>query len=274
MIRSDPKMPLLEPVFTAARGAFKLYQGDCLDILPQLPGESVDLIYADPPYFLSNDGITCHAGKMVSVNKGRWDKSRGFEADHAFNIAWLSECRRLLKPTGSIFVSGTAHNIFSIGFAMQKLGYKILNDIAWVKPNPPPNLSCRYFTHSQEWILWAKPHQKAKHKFNYELMRQLNGGKQMKSVWTIPPPERWEKQFGKHPAQKPVALVERIIACATDEGAVVLDPFQGSGTSGVACARLNRNYLGIEIENLYAALSTLRVSDQVYKSARCMGAMR
>ena len=147
-----------------------------------------DLIFADPPYFLSNGGITCHAGRMVKVDKGAWDKSRGPELNHEFNIEWLKRCQRVLKPNGTIWVTGTQHVIFSVGYAMQQLGFKILNDIAWEKPNPPPNLSCRYFTHSTETVLWAAKTAKARHYFNYPLMRQIAGGKQMKSVWRIAAP--------------------------------------------------------------------------------------
>ena len=138
---------------------------------------------------------------MVSVNKGQWDRSRGPDANHDFNRAWLAACQRVLKPNGTIWVSGTAHIIHSVGFAMQQLGYKLLNDISWVKPNPPPNLSCRYFTHATETIIWAAKGKKSRHTFHYRLMKELAGGKQMKSVWQIPPPEPWEKRFGKHPTQ-------------------------------------------------------------------------
>ena len=187
----------------------------------------MDLIFADPPYFLSNDGITCHAGRMVSVNKGEWDRSRGPDANHEFNRAWLEACQRVLKPHGTIWVSGTAHIIHSVGFAMQQLAFKLLNDISWVKPNPPPNLSCRYFTHATETLIWAAKNKKSKHTYNYKLMRELAGGKQMKSVWTIPAPDRDEKRFGKHPTQKPVALLEWIIQAASNPGDLVLDPVHG-----------------------------------------------
>jgi site-specific DNA-methyltransferase (adenine-specific) len=143
-----PSLP--EHAFHDARHHIKIYQGDCLEILAAIPENSVDLVFADPPYFLSNGGITCHAGRMVSVNKGDWDKSKGADANHDFNRAWLAACQRVLQPNGAIWVSGTAHVIHSVGFAMQQLGFKLLNDITWVKPNPPPNLSCRYFTHATE----------------------------------------------------------------------------------------------------------------------------
>ena len=139
-----------------SRGIF-LYHGNCLELLDAIaakyPEGRFDCIFADPPYFLSNGGITCHAGRMVKVDKGDWDKSRGPELNHEFNLEWLRRCQRVLKPHGTIWVSGTHHVIFSIGFAMQQLGFKILNDIAWEKPNPPPNLSCRYFTHATETLI-------------------------------------------------------------------------------------------------------------------------
>ena len=178
------KLP--KPVFRDPNHHIKIYQGDCLEILAAIPPDCVDLIFADPPYFLSNDGITCHAGKMVSVNKGTWDKSRGLDLDHEFNRAWLAACQRVLKPNGTIWVSGTSHVIHSVGFAMQQLGMKLLNDISWVKPNPPPNLSCRYFVHATETIIWAAKNKTSRHTFNYQLMREMAGGKQMKSVWQIP----------------------------------------------------------------------------------------
>ena len=247
------------PVFDDPKHHIRIYQGDCLDVLAAMPADCVDLIFADPPYFLSNNGITCHAGKMVSVNKGEWDRSRGADANHEFNRSWLAACQRVLKPNGTIWVSGTSHVIHSVGFAMQQLEFKLLNDISWVKPNPPPNLSCRYFTHATETIIWAAKNKKSRHKFNYALMKQAAGGKQMKSVWQIPPPETWEKKFGKHPTQKPVALLERIILAASDEGDFVLDPFLGGGTSAVLAARLSRQVLGVDLVEEWAMLAVKRV---------------
>jgi len=253
----NPK--LLSPVFHDPKHHIKIYQGDCLEILAAIPPDCVDLIFADPPYFLSNDGITCHAGRMVSVNKGEWDRSRGPDANHDFNRAWLAACQRVLKPHGSIWVSGTAHIIHSVGFAMQQLGFKLLNDISWVKPNPPPNLSCRYFTHATETLIWAAKNKKSKHTFNYKLMRELAGGKQMKSVWQIPAPERDEKRFGKHPTQKPVALLERIIQAASNPGDLVLDPFVGGGTTAIAALRLGRAMFAIELDFTFVRLALERV---------------
>lgn len=248
----------IDPIFTAGDGRFTLYQADCLDVLTRLPAESADVIFADPPYFLSNGGITCHAGRMVSVNKGKWDRSRGFEGNYRFTRAWLAACQRVLKRNGTIWISGTSHIIHMVGCCLDEIGYKILNDITWVKPNPPPNLSCRYFTHATETIIWAGRDRKCRHRFNYKLMRRLNGGKQMTSVWVIEAPRRDEKVFGKHPTQKPLALLERIIVSCTNEHDVVLDPFSGSGTTGIAAARLNRAYIGIEIDRAYIELSIKR----------------
>jgi len=249
---------LPKPYFQSPDGRFRLYQADCLDLMPRMPSESFDLIFADPPYFLSNDGITCHAGKMVSVNKGKWDRSEGPEANHEFNLRWLAACRRLLKPKATLWVSGTSHIIHSIGYAMQCLGFKILNDITWEKTNPPPNLSCRYFTHATETVLWAARDKKSKHTFNYALMKQMNRGKQMKSVWHIGAPRREEKVFGKHPTQKPLALLERIVLASTEENAIVLDPFSGSATTGLAAIKLGRHYAGLETDEDFLNLAIRR----------------
>lgn len=244
-----------------------LYRGDCLDLLPLFPEETFDMVFADPPYHLSNDGVTCHAGKMVSVNKGEWDRSRGVEADHAFVMEWLSACRRVMKPDATIWVSGTHHIIYSVGFAMQKLGFRILNDIVWYKINPPPNLACRYFTHSTEIVIWAAKSRRSRHKFNYELMRDTPNppfdepGKQMKSIWAISPPDRFEKTFGKHPTQKPVRLLNRIVRASTDPGDLILDPFVGSGTTAVAALVNERRCVGIELEEEYLAKAALRLRE-------------
>src|SRR5258706_10176318 len=263
----------LRPAFTAPKPHPRLYQGDCLEILAAIPESSVDLVFADPPYFLSNGGLTSHSGKIVSDHKGDWDKSRGPDANHDFTRAWLAAAQRVLKPNGSIWVSGTAHVIHSVGFAMQQLGFKLLNDISWVKPNPPPNLACRYFTHATETIIWAAKDKKSRHTFNYKLMKETNRGKQMKSVWEIRPPESWEKRFGKHPTQKPVALLERILLASTNEGDLVLDPFAGGATTLVAALRLRRHALGCDLSLDYLQLSVRRLcSDlvQVGISVACV----
>ena len=248
------------------RGVY-LYNGQCLDFLDELnacyPEGVFDAIFADPPYFLSNGGISCHSGKMVKVDKGGWDKSQGPELNHEFNLEWLRRCQRALRPTGSIWVSGTQHVIFSIGYAMQQLGFKQLNDITWEKPNPPPNLSCRYFTHSTETVLWAAKHAKSKHVFNYKAMREMNGGKQMKTVWRLSAPGRDEKLQGRHPTQKPVSLIERCLLASTEPGGLVFDPFMGSGTTAVAALRVGRKFVGTEIDPKYCDLAALRVKAEM-----------
>ena len=254
------------PVFADPKHHIKIYQGDCVEILAAMPADCVDLIFADPPYFLSNNGVTCHAGRMVSVNKGEWDRSRGADANHDFNRAWLAACQRALKPNGTIWVSGTSHVIHSVGFAMQQLEFKLLNDISWVKPNPPPNLSCRYFTHATETIIWAAKNKKSRHKFNYKLMKGMAGNRQMKSVWEIYPPGKDEKHFGKHPTQKPVKLLERIILAASDEGDVVLDPFTGSGTTAVTAFRLSRYVLAIEADGAFVDIALMRICAELIQA--------
>jgi len=247
------------PFFQNNEYGVRLYNGDCLHILATMADECVDLIFADPPYFLSNSGITCHAGKMVSVNKGEWDVSKGAEENHQFNLKWLGECQRVLKKNGTIWVSGTSHIIYSVGFAMQQLGYKILNDIVWYKTNAPPNLSCRYFTHSTETVLWAAKNKKSKHVFNYAEMKAENKGKQMRNVWQISAPGADEKKYGKHPTQKPVALLDRIIRASSNPGDLVLDPFCGSGTTGIAALRNSRRFIGVDMEEQYLMIAKLRL---------------
>ena len=257
----------LKPVFKTDDLA--LYNDDCLDVMSRFPNNYVDMIFADPPYNLSNDGVTCHAGKMVSVNNGKWDKSNGFDRDLEFHEKWISECRRVLKPGGTIWISGTNHSIYQCGFLLQKHDFHILNDISWFKPNAAPNLACTTFAHSHETLLWAKKDKKAKHIFNYEKMK--NGFfkedtikvpyKQMRSVWSIPTPSPNEKTFGKHPTQKPLALLKRIVLASTDENCIILDPFNGGGTTGVAVKIIgNRKYIGIEIENEYIQLTVNRLN--------------
>lgn len=228
-----------------------------MELLPNI-NFKFDMIFADPPYFLSNGGISVQSGKQVSVNKGDWDKSQGFEKDNDFNRQWLSLCREKLSDNGTIWVSGTFHNIFSVAQSMTELGYKILNCITWQKNNPPPNLSCRFFTHSTEFILWAKKSSKSKHYFNYELMKAINGGTQMRDVWTLPAIAKWEKSCGKHPTQKSLPLLARIILASTNENDWILDPFSGSSTTGIASTILGRRFLGLEQETEFLEMSKAR----------------
>ena len=235
----------------------RLYLGDCIETLAQFADEYVDLIFADPPYNLSNGGFTCHAGKRVSVDKGKWDKSAGIEADFDFHQEWIAACKRVLKPDGGLWVSGTYHSIYACGFALQAQGWHVVNDISWFKPNAAPNLSCRMFTASHETLIWARKGKKARHTFNYEDMkggdwheedRLKNPDKQMRSVWAVGTPKREEKAHGKHPTQKPLALMERIIRAASNKGDLVLDPFCGSATTGVAALRNGRRFIGIDTD--------------------------
>lgn len=268
---TTPKQPSaatllsVEPYYDA--NGISLYHSDCLELLPQIPAETFDMVFADPPYLLSNGGITCHAGKMVSVNKGDWDRSQGVETDHEFVMEWLSACRRVMKQDATIWVSGTQHIIYSVGFAMQKLGFKILNDIVWYKVNPPPNLSCRYFTHATEIVLWAAKSDKSMHVFKYEDMKRTPNepfdaaGKQMKSIWGIRPPGKDEKTFGKHPTQKPLGLLNRILRASTHPGDIILDPFVGSGTTAVSAMLNGRSCVGIDAEQEFLELAALRLAE-------------
>lgn len=241
-----------------------IYNEDALTVMRRIldkhPNGCFDMIFVDPPYLLSNDGFTCQNGQMVSVNKGNWDKSKGLASDLEFYEEWLRLCYALLKPNATIWVCGTYHNIYLVGYLMQAIGYHILNNITWEKPNPPPNLSCRFFTHSTETLLWAKKNKKAKHTFHYDAMKNQNNGKQMKCVWKIAPPGKAEKVFDKHPTQKPLALIERCIQATSNVGDLIFDPFMGSGTTGVAALKNNRKFCGCEMDNTFFNLSEKRLN--------------
>jgi site-specific DNA-methyltransferase (adenine-specific) len=259
------------PILYESSGV-KIYNDDSIELLKNLPADSIDLIFADPPYNLSNDGFTCKAGKRVSVNKGSWDKSNGLEEDFNFHYNWMYECRRVLKPNGSMWVSGTYHSIYVCGFALQKQGWHIINDISWFKPNAAPNLSCRMFTASHETLLWVRKTKKSKHTYNYQDMK--NGiwvndnlkkqNKQMRSVWSINLTKNYEKRFGKHPTQKPEELLRRIILASSNEGDTILDPFCGSGTTGVVALKNSRNFVGIDLEKQYLVdIAIPRIEDEI-----------
>lgn len=253
-------------------GDAALYLGDCIEVLNGLPEKSVEMVFADPPYNLSNDGYTVHAGRRVSVNKGEWDRSKGVEEDFDFHLKWIEACKRVLKDDGTIWISGTYHSIFACGYALNLLGFRVLNDISWYKPNAAPNLGRRMFTASHETIIWASKSKKARHTFNYDEMREgdfpkdilKNPGKQMRSVWSIVTPSTNEKRFGKHPTQKPEALLERVVLSSSNPGDLVLDPFAGSGTTGVVAVRHGRKFIGIDMSAEYLEKFAIpRLADEV-----------
>lgn len=263
---------MLTTFFKSNDRAFTLLHGDSLELLPQFKF-NFDMIFADPPYFLSNGGISMQAGKIICVDKGEWDKGKSSADINDFNYRWVSLCRDKLKENGTIWVSGTYHNIFSVANALTALGFKILNVVTWAKTNPPPNISCRYFTYSTEFIIWARKSQKRPHYFNYELMKELNEGKQMTDVWRLPAIAPWEKSCGKHPTQKPLALLVRLILASTKSDAWILDPFTGSSTTGIAANLTGRRFLGIDKEREFVEISRnrkLEIEDyskyQLYRS--------
>ena len=251
-------MGLMKPYFETAEGDFCLYLGDARTVVRGFVDRSFDMIFADPPYFLSNGGFSVQAGKKVSVDKGSWDKSKGFKADAEFNYEWINVCRPKLKEDGTIWVCGTFHNIFSVANALSELDFRILNALTWQKTNPPPNLSCRFFTHSTEVLIWARKQKKVPHYYNYDLMHKLAGDRQMTDVWRMPAIAPWEKTCGKHPTQKPLALVVRAILACTKKEAKILDPFTGSSTTGIAANLIGRNFVGIDNNEEFLQMSVAR----------------
>ncbi len=250
-------MANIKPFYRSANKDFTLVEGDCMLVLDSFEFK-FDMIFADPPYFLSNGGISLNSGKLVCVDKGDWDKALSPDYVDEFNHKWIQVCKEKLKDNGTIWISGTHHNIFSVADQLSELGFKILNVVTWNKTDPPDNISHRVFTHSAEYIIWAKKSKRAYHRYNYELMRQLNDGKQMTDVWRMPAVAKWEKSCGKHPTQKPLSLLARIIMASTQEGDWILDPFNGSGTTGIASSLLNRKFLGIDMERSYLELAAKR----------------
>lgn len=248
---------MIKSFYTSLAKDFLLAHGDTFKLLPEFKFK-FDMIFADPPYFLSNGGISLQSGKVVCVDKGEWDKTKTTEEMKDFNMEWLSLCREKLKDNGTIWISGTYHNIFSVANCLSELGYRILNVITWQKTNPPVNISCRFFTYSTEFIIWARKSQKVAHKFNYGLMKKLNDDKQMTDVWRLPAIGRWEKTQGKHPTQKPLSLLTRIILASTDSGDWILDPFSGSSTTGIAANLCGRKFAGIEQDEDFCKMSKAR----------------
>ncbi len=254
---------MITPFFKASGAPWALGCGDCVELMDEIAksGFAFDCAFADPPYFLSNGGISVRNGRQVCVDKGEWDKSNGAESDTAFTRDWLAALRRILKPSGTIWVSGTHHNIFVVANAMTELGYKILNVVTWQKPDPPPNLSCRYFTHSTEFVIWARREARTPHFFDYDLMRELAGGQPMRDVWTLHAVEPWEKHCGRHPTQKPIALLVRALLASTAKGDWIIDPFAGSCTTGIAAHLLGRRFFGIDRSEEYLSLGKSRFEE-------------
>lgn len=248
---------MISPYYRSKDRNFVLLQGDCTELLPMFEFK-FDMIFADPPYFLSNGGMSVQSGRRVSVDKGEWDKVSVIGDTEDFGRRWLSACRDKLKDSGTIWICGTYHNIFSIGKILEETGFRVLNVITWVKTNPPPNLSCRFFTHSTEFIVWARKYKKVPHLYNYELLRKIAGGKQMKDVWELPAIAAWKKSCGKHPTQKPLSVLIRSVLASTAAGSWILDPFAGSSTTGIAANLVGRRYLGIEQETEYLEMSVHR----------------
>ena len=236
-----------------------VYLADCVDLMKIMPPGCVDMIFADPPYRLSTGGVTVKNGRLVPVEKGAWDRSTGFAGDHRFNVRWLREARRILKPDGTIWVTGTHHIIFSLGFALQSMSFKLINQITWHKPDPPPNALHTAFTHAHETLLWASKGKGAHHTFNYDLINSRDPYSQVSSVWRIQAVPGREKRHGRHPTQKPLRLVRRAVLASTGEGDLVFDPFCGSGTTGVAAKELERFFVGTELEREFAEMAGCRI---------------
>ena len=250
----------------------KIIQGNCIDILKTIASESVDLIFADPPYYMQTEGMLLRTnGSKFSGVEDSWDKFNSYEEYDNFSFEWLKECKRILKKDGSIWVIGSFQNIYRIGFIMQNLGFWILNDIIWSKPNAVPNFGGTRFQNSHETLLWCTKNKKSKYTFNYKTMKYLNNDKQEKSVWNIGiciGSERLKDSNGKkiHSTQKPKKLLYNIILSSTKPNDVILDPFFGTGTTGAVAKELGRNFIGIEKENTYIKCAYKRINDISFNS--------
>jgi modification methylase len=245
-----------------------IMQGDCVAQLARIPDQSVDLVFADPPYNLQLAGELLRPNNtIVDGVDDHWDKFADFASYDTFTKLWLTECRRVLKPDGALWLIGSYHNIFRLGATLQDLDFWILNDVIWRKTNPMPNFRGRRFTNAHETLIWAGRDQKSRYTFNYESLKALNDDLQMRSDWLFPicsGPERLKDDGGRkaHPTQKPEALLHRLLLATTNVGDVVLDPFFGTGTTGAVAKRLGRHWIGIERDPDYAAAALERI-DQV-----------
>ncbi len=244
-----------------------IHRGDCIEVLKSLPDASVDMVFADPPYNLQLGGDLLRPdNSKVDAVDDDWDKFGSFAEYDTFTRAWLAECRRVLKPEGSIWVIGSYHNVFRLGSAIQDLGFWVLNDIIWRKSNPMPNFKGTRFTNAHETLIWAaRSRDQKRYTFNYDALKAFNEDVQMRSDWTFAlctGEERIKDADGKkaHPTQKPEALLHRVLLAATRPGDVVLDPFFGTGTTGAAARRLGRRYIGVERDGTYADLAEKRIA--------------
>lgn len=243
----------------------QIIAGDCLENLSLIPDKTIDLIFADPPYWMQTEGELLRTdGSKFSGVEDKWDKFSNYKDYDTFTEAWLKECRRILKPDGAIWVIGAFQNIYRVGYIMQNLGFWILNDIIWSKPNAVPNFSGTRFRNSHETMLWCTLNRKAKYTFNYKTMKSLNNDKQDGSVWDIGiciGKERLKDKDGKkiHSTQKPEQLLYKVILSSTKPGDIVLDPFFGSGTTGAVAKRLGRNFIGLEREHNYIDAALNRI---------------
>ena len=242
-----------------------ILHGDCIAHLRKIPDESVDLVFADPPYNLQLGGTLARPDHTeVDAVDDAWDQFDSFAAYDQFTTAWMREVRRILKPDGAAWVIGSYHNIFRVGSILQDLDFWVLNDVVWRKTNPMPNFRGRRFTNAHETLIWAAKSQNARHTFNYEAMKALNGDVQMRSDWELPICTGNErlKEDGKkaHPTQKPETLLARVILASTKRGDVILDPFFGTGTTGAVAKRLNRHFIGIEQDEKYVAIARERIA--------------
>lgn len=243
-----------------------LHTGDALAEMCKVPDGSIDLVWADPPFFLSKPGgTTCKSGRRVTSTKGAWDTPKDPSSLLEWHLRWMAEARRIMSPGATIFVCGSFHSIFATGHSLALLGFRILNNITWIKKSPNPNLGCRCFVHASESLIWASLGPKAKHYFDYQAMKAITG-KQAKDVWTLGAPRKSEKLHGKHVTQKPIALIARCLIAALPDGGLVLDPFAGSGTTGVAVAQADPKrgwkYLGIEQEAPWNDVARKRILDE------------
>lgn len=235
----------MEAYFQSSDHLFELYQGDTTEVMRSLC-KKCDMVFADPPYFLSRNQSVKINGEWKNFEKGEWDRVTDLDNINRFNREWLTVCRDILKDSGTIWISGTYHNIFSVATCLVELGFKVLNIIVWQKSDAKPTLSRNYFNYTTEYIVWARKSEKIPHFFNCDLMEQINGGARMSDVWRIPFISSWEMKLGKHPTQKPLRLLYRIILASTKEGETILDPFAGSCTTGVAANLLGRKFIGID----------------------------